>query len=438
MKLFSLSFLFFIVPRILLAEEAVFRVDPETARLEIERVEFRHQGDAVLVRKFTRSEKERGLFGPGWCSNIDKQLIGVDSGNPKVLELRECGSKKARTFHKILEAWVEDTSSSRILRKSDGRWELTEAPYPTFRFDGRLDSYQVGQHRWYVRRDSSGRAEALDNLRTKPIKFRRNLSGDLDAILDAKGRRIVRYEFGATLESLETAEFGEIRERYEYDSDGNILKLTRTSLTKNRSNQANAADQSATAGPRVWRFSYTTPEWLASAQDPDGCTSRWIFERSGSTAIARESRSCHTKAGASGGPVPVTAVSSKNAKGLKGQVPRTVAAVVTAPKSDPVKPNGGKDVSSPEVEILKPGPMGIGKERAKVAVDPQGLPVSFLIEGPSPRRLEILREEGSGSVVLLRSAGTEVPFRNRPREYSARQLELLDEYEEWMAAWGSR
>lgn len=437
MKLFSLSFLFFIFPQILLAEETVFRVDPETATLEIERVEFRHQGDDVLVRKFTRSEKERGLFGPGWCSNIDKQLIGVESVNPKVLELRECGSKKSRTFHKILEAWVEDTSSSRILKRSDGRWELVEMPYPTFRFDGRLDSYQVGNHRWYVRRDSSGRAEALDNLREKPVRFRRNLSGDLDGIMDVRGRRVVGYEFGAALASLESAEFGEIRETYEYDADGNILKLKRTSLTKSRSNQATIGNQLA-FGPRVWRFSYTTPERLASAQEPDGCTSQWIFERSGPTAIARETRSCHQKAEASSGPVPVKAVPSKNANGLAGQVPRTVAAFVTATKSKPVTPNGKRDLSSPEIEIQKPGPMGIGKERAKVSVDLQGLPVSFLIEGPSPRRLEILREEGSGSVVLLRSAGTEVPFRKRPREYSSRQLELLDEYEEWMAAWSSR
>lgn len=67
-----------------------------------------------------------------------------------------------------------------------------------------------------------------------------------------------------------------------------------------------------------------------------------------------------------------------------------------------------------------------------------GLPIAFQVDGPSARRLEIMREEGSGSALLLRSSGVEVPFRNRPREYSAKQLELLDEYEEWMAAWGDR
>lgn len=410
------------------AEDAVFRVDPETAKLEIERVEFRQQGEPVLVRRFERTEKERGLFGPGWCSNIDKILVGVDSGNPKVLELRECGQKKARTFHKILDAWVEDTSSSRILRKSDGRWELTEAPYPTFRFDGRLDSFQVGQHRWYVRRDTNGRPEALDNLKTRPMKFRRNVSGDLDAILDSKGQRLVRYELGINLES---AEFGGVREAYEYDADGNILRLLRL--------ESRDGKKSADKPVQVWRFSYTNPEWLASAQDPDGCVSRWIFERNGQTTVAREARSCN-KASLSSAPVPVSSVQiAKKPILSKPTVPRYLAAIPSSLPPAPVKANGGKGgASAPEVEILKPGPMGIGKERAKVTVNPGGLPITFEIEGASPRRLEILREEGSGSAILVRSSGVEVPFRNRPREYSAKQLELLDEYEEWMAAWGDR
>ena len=414
------------------SDEPVFRVDPETAKLEIERVEFRQQGEPVLIRRFARTEKERGLFGPGWCSNIDKILVGVDTGNPKVLELRECGQKKARTFHKILDAWVEDTSSGRILRKADGRWELTEAPYPTFRFDGRLDSFQVGQYRWYVRRDSNGRPEALDNLKTKPIKFRRNVSGDLDAIVDSKGQRLVLFDLGINLES---AESGGVRESYEYDADGNILRLLRVESRDGRKKSEQPV--------QVWRFSYTNPEWLASAQDPEGCLSRWIFERSGDSSVAREARTCG-RASLGSAPIPVASVQltkptrpSRSAKAVSS-APRELAAIPVAVAPNPVKPNGGKVVDTPEVEISKPGPMGIGKERARVKVNLAGLPIAFQVDGPSARRLEILREEGSGSALLLRSSGVEVPFRNRPREYSAKQLELLDEYEEWMAAWGDR
>jgi hypothetical protein len=428
----SLAILSLVTPA--LSEESVFRVDPETAKLEIERVEFRQQGEPILVRRFARAEKERGLFGPGWCSNIDKILVGVDSGNPKVLELRECGQKRARTFHKILDAWVEDTSSSRILRKSDGRWELTEAPYPTFRFDGRLDSFQAGQHRWHVRRDSNGRPEALDNLRTRPVKFRRNVSGDLDAILDSKGHRLVRFDLGINLES---AEFGGIRESYEYDADGNILRLLRVESR----NGAVKSDRPV----QVWRFSYTNPEWLASAQDPQGCLSRWIFERSGGVSVARESRTC-SQANSGSAPVPVAAapasagkqIVNKDASISKAATSRELAALPVAVAPNPVKPDGGKGSTATDIEILKPGPMGIGKERAKVSVNADGLPVAFQVEGPSVRRLEIVREAGSGSALLLRSSGVEVSFRNRPREYSSKQLELLDEYEEWMAAWGNR
>jgi hypothetical protein len=86
------------------AANEVFQVEPETAALQIERIDFAFQGQPVVVRSFSRKEKERGLFGTGWCSNIDVSLVGVESRTPKVIELRQCGALKPRTFHKVLDA----------------------------------------------------------------------------------------------------------------------------------------------------------------------------------------------------------------------------------------------------------------------------------------------------------------------------------------------
>lgn len=392
--------------------ENVFQVEPETAALLIARIDFSSHGQPVLVRSFARKEKERGLFGTGWCSNIDINLVGVESGAPKVIELRKCGALKARSFHKVLDAWVEDSSSSRILKKADGRWELTEFPHPVFRHDGKLDSFTTegtaaSQVRWHVRRDSSGRPEALDNLKTRPVKFRRNLAGDLDALLDSSGKVLVRYELGLMLVKTDSKQFSE---NFEYDADGNILRLLRR--------------ESRDDMVRSWRFSYTNPEWLSAAQTPDGCTSKWLFDRSGPIAIARESKNCQK-------PMLNEAMRPVLAAPVKATASRQIAASPAA-----IVANGGD--KSTGVEIIKPGPMGLGKERANVSVDLDGQPVTFQIDGAIKRRLEIVREKGSGSVLLLRSGETEVNFRKKPRQYEPKQLELLDEYEEWMSAWGSR
>lgn len=386
----------------------IFKVDPETAALQIERVDFQLHGQPVIVRSFSRKEKEPGLFGNGWCSNIDVNLVGVESGSPKVIELRQCGGLKVRTFHKVLDAWVEDSSSSRILKKSDGRWELTESPHPIFRHDGKLDSFTTSASvRWHVRRDSSGRPEALDNFKLRPIKFRRNLAGDLDALLDSSGKVILRYELGLMLVKTDSKL---VTENFEYDGAGNILRLLRR--------------ESSDDVVRIWRFSYTNPEWLSAAQTPDGCTSKWLFDRSGSVPIARESKNCEK-------PMLNEALRPVLAAPVKPNLVRNIAASPSA-----IVPNGG--LKSTGVEVVKPGPMGLGRERAHVIVNSEGLPVVFQIEGAAMRRIEIVREQGSGSVVLLRSGEAEVSFRKKPRQYESKQLELLDEYEEWMSAWGSR
>lgn len=386
----------------------VFKVEPETAKLQIERIDFSSQGQPILIRSFSRKESERGLFGAGWCSNIDVGLLGVEASTPKVIELRTCGVEKTRTFHKVLDAWIEDSSSSRILKKSDGRWELTEAPHLIFRNDGKLESFAASNHtRWYVRRDSSGRPEALDNLKQKPVRFRRNLAGDLDALLDSSGKVLVRYESELMLTKTDSKSG---TENFEYDGDGNILRLFRRGSKED--------------GIQVWRFVYTNPEWLSSAQTPDGCISSWLFDRNGPTAVARESKNCQK-------PILNDALRPVLATSMKTKANRQIAASPPA-----VVANGG----APDlgVEIMKPGPMGLGKERASVRTDADGLPVVFQILGASARRLEVLRESGSGSAILIRSGETEVNFRKKPRSYDAKQLDLLDEYEEWMSAWGSR
>ena len=83
------------------AANEIFQVEPETASLQIERIDFASNGAPVVVRSFSRKEKERGLFGAGWCSNIDVSLAGVESGSPKVIELRQTLSIGFETFYEI-------------------------------------------------------------------------------------------------------------------------------------------------------------------------------------------------------------------------------------------------------------------------------------------------------------------------------------------------
>jgi hypothetical protein len=122
--------------------DPIFAVNPETANLIVDRTDYSVNSVPVITRKFRRLEKERGIFGPGWCSNLDLSLVGADAQNPKQIELHDCQrsprahsisiSSVNRVYRRVLDAWVEESSASRILRKHDGRWELIEAPFSTF------------------------------------------------------------------------------------------------------------------------------------------------------------------------------------------------------------------------------------------------------------------------------------------------------------------
>lgn len=393
------------------AEEPVFRVHPETVTLLLDRVDFAVKTTPIVTRSFRRLEKNRGLFGPSWCSNVDLVLNGVDVPQPKVIEIYDCMRGQNRTFHKLLDAWIEDSSASRVLRKPDGRWELAEAPYPTFRHDGKLDSFVSEDNvRWFVRRDSNGRPEGIDNLKVKPIKFRRNLAGDLDAITGAGDKPIVAYTFSTVLTGVQV---GSKTERYEYDSQGNVLKVLRTEPG---------------AQARLWRFSYTTPEWVSTARSPDGCVSQWLFDRTGinddgsRASIAKESKTCNKDA---------------------GELTAAVTRAVVSPQPTTVVANGGRGLAAKPVQktVRKPGPYGVGTETAHVTMNKDGHPVLFEVAAlgaGKARRIEIDREESTGSALAVRSQGTEIVFRKKPRNFETRQLDLLDEYEAWMAAWSSR
>lgn len=417
------SFAFFLIASLSSASGAetavdtsgVYRVHPEAAKLEIERIDYASQSIPVLVRTFRRLEKERGLFGPAWCSNLDLALLGLEGAQPRQFELHDCQRGQSRIFRKVLDAWVEEGSGSRILRKPDGRWELTEVPFAIFRADGKLESFQTENRvRWYLRRDAAGNLEALDNLKQRPVKFHRNQVGDLDAILDASGKALVKYRLSTMLES--TTSNGST-ESFEYDADGNILKLTR-SRTGDRA--------------QLWRFSYTTAEWVSTIQHPDGCVSRWIFERSAGgaddnsiAAIAKESKSCRVESAGSSVPAPVTPIVRK---------------VASAPKGIGANGSEGLGAKSTGISLRKPGPLGVGDERAEVTLNHEGMPVLFEITDASGkrRRLVIEREDISGSVSAIRANGVEINMQKKPRQYSSRQLDLLDEYEAWMSALGSR
>ena len=395
------------------AASEFFTIEPETAKLSLERNDYKIGSVAIVKRSFRRLQKDRGFFGPGWCSNLDLKLSEVEEAQPKVIVLNDCmllgkTAEPNRKFRKFLDAWVEESSASRILRKPDGRWEQTEFPQAIFRRDGQLESFLASDKvRWHLRRDGSSQLSGLDNLKGKSVKFRRNVAGDLDAILDGQSDgALIRYRLTTMLES---AQVGQLNEAYEYDADGNLLRLLHSRAAK---------------APQVWRFAYTTSEWVSKVYWPDGCVSEWLFERSGrgdtdfeSQPVAKESKNCRKETLEAVKPVTLDSVSRK---------------LASAPKKIEASPR--------QVLLKKPGPLGIGEEKAQVTMNRDGLPTLFEIVGPDQqvRRLEIEREDFSGSTLKIRSRGVEVSFKKRPREYEAKQLELLDDYETWMSAWGSR
>lgn len=408
--------------------ETPFKVHPSTASLIVHRVDTSFQKVPVIQRVYRRFETERGLFGPGWCSNLDLSLKGpagtvlseavvseVDPRKkelPSTLELRDCfraesSDRLRRVFKRTLEAWVEPGSGSRILLKSDGRWQLTEAPHAIFRQDGRLESFQSSDGlRWYVRRDSKSKIDSVDNLRSKAAKIHRNADGDVVSISESGGATLATYRHSVFLASVKK---NGVNESYEYDSDDNILKLTLSESGRDS---------------RVWGFSYRTIERVSSVQHADGCVSQWAYEKpigeSSGLAVAstraRESKNCHaTKQTATVRDVASTTVRQN-------------------PKPSKVR----------QVLIRKPGPLGVGIEMAQVTLNSEDLPILFDIVGPDSTgkgqqvtRLEIEREAHSGTVVKISGRKTSISFVQKPRAYDKSQLDLLDDYETWMAAWGS-
>lgn len=415
-----------------------FTVNSETAALQISRSDF-VAGEDVLVRSFHRSEKDRGLFGAGWCSNIDLRLNGIEGSlreASSTLELKVCGVEKPRVFHKVSDAWVEDGLPSRILRKPDGRWELTEYPFPIFSQDGKLESFTVpDQTRWYVRRDSTGRAEALDSMsssakRGRAVQIRRNLSGDVESLATG-GKILVKYSFGSVLESLESvirydSNQKPIREeRYEYDGNGNIVRLI---IREN-------------GAVRLWKLSYANPGWLSMAQGPDGCTRKWIFERldSSEKPTVSETKVCQSlEAQKSAELAGAVAVKSGKPEAAKAKVSSNATGSLA------VQVNGS---DSAVRTVRKKGPMGLGTETAQVTLNDSGQPIVFEIVGTDSkkRRLEIQREPKTNSVIAViwsqkskPSNPLVIPIRDKPRSYTNKQLDGLDDYESWMGAWTNR
>lgn len=391
--------------------EPPFEIDSETARLKVDRVDFEFKGAPVITRDFRRLQKERGTFGPLWCSNLDLKLTDVEVSQPPMITLHDCkelgkGPNATRRFRKVLEAWVEQNSSSRILKKSDGRWEQTEFPHAIFRSDGVLESFVTSSRmRWTLRRDSHSVLLSLDNLKGDSVKFRRNLAGDLESLVLARGNKtLVQYRLSTLLESVQS---GGRKETYEYDTEDNIIKIL--------------VSESGRA-PRLWRFGYNTPEWVSTVLHPDGCTSKWTSARVAENSAvlkASETRSCPRKTSFA----PAKAAASKPVS------------------ADAAKPSFGlSSTPAKQVMIKRSGPLGMGEEKAQVTLNREGLPILFEIVGADQnvRRLEIEREEISGSTLKIRSKDAEVNFKKRPRDYDSKQLDLLDEYEAWMATWGDR
>lgn len=401
----------FVGPGVLASEP--FRVHPVSTSLIVHRVDYAAKSTPVIERIFKRFESERGVFGPGWCSNLDLFLRGpaeIESTKkdlPASVELRDCfraesKEQNQRVFKRTHDAWVEARTGARILLKSDGRWQLTEAPHAIFRPDGRLESFQaVDGVRWFLRRDAKSQIDSVDSLKSKAAKFHRDSEGDIVSLSENGGPPLATYRHNVFLMAVKKAN---VTESYEYDGDDNIIKI---------------ALRDSSRSEKAWGISYRSVERVASIHHPGGCVSQWAFEKpigetSGlavASSRAKEVRNCPMSAKG-----PTTISSSRDVASLHTQ----------------------------RVLIQKLGPLGVGVEKAQVTLNADAMPVLFEIVSPSAKgeqpsvvRLEIEREPKSGSVVKIRGRNTFINFVQKPRNYEKNQLDLLDDYEAWMAAWGS-
>jgi len=340
----------------------------------------------LLERRHDPKAAPDSLFGPAWCSNLDLKLQLHDLNSQKIparIDHVECGMGRVRVFRQRMGAWVEEVSPARILKKSGGGYQLTEAPYPHFDRSGRLESFETtDKRRWEIQRDRVGRILALRQAGKMIFRFARDADGRLLSLHDADGVARASY---AQETYLRAATRGDRWENYDFDNHDRLVGLR---------------EEGEKLG---YRFDYTGYR-VQTFSSPDRCRTRVIYEPEG----LRSNREC-----------------------IQIQTPALPIRAMATPR--PLATPAPIDVR----KFKRQDAFGAGEEVAEITFDDEGRPLRIEItDSMKKQRVLVIERDSTGAGrSLTELSGTKQVRVLFDRAQSGLEVErdrLLEEYEKWI------
>ncbi len=181
-----------------------------------------------------------GMFGHGWSSTYDSNLVVNDDGSVTITE--GDGSQVTATpdgdgFD--VPAWADST----LTHNEDGTWTFIRQATMTYTYS------------------SSGQLTAITDRNGYSTDLSYNGSGQLASVTDPEGRSLT-FSYGTNGLVSSVSDPAEQSTTYGYDDSGNLTSVT------------DSAD-------REWQFGYDSSHLMTSMTDPDSGTTTNVFDSDG-------------------------------------------------------------------------------------------------------------------------------------------------------------
>lgn len=171
----------------------------------------------VLERTYSSRSLSRGIFGFGWCSNLDLRL---DVVSPDEIAIDRCTERSI--YWRRGEKWVDPTRPSEILEKAGKDYVLIkDGTRLSFEGQGRLLGWEnrLGKVKISYRNDKIDKLE--DPIRKWALRFSYR-ANHLEIALPHNHK--LAYEISG--DDLETVHVdGRLRTRFTYDEDHNLTEI---------------------------------------------------------------------------------------------------------------------------------------------------------------------------------------------------------------------